>query len=276
MTSAASEESAPFAANAQSLLLTFFGMHLLGRPVAVSGSSLVDVFTRLGIGGSATRSLLARMTDRGIIERHKIGRKTYYALTPHGTDVLAEGSRKVWRGGDRPAWDGTWTSISASVPEAFRPVRHRLRARLSWAGFGLTRSGLWVAPGRHDVPALLGNDIDHVDITVVVGAVAPPTTDEMLVRDGYDLSGTAALYEDFSAFWSEASTARPFSGALVTRIRLQAHWLAISRTDPLLPDSLLPRNWPARSAEELFRRLDTALAAAHGDDDVHIEMIDLV
>jgi phenylacetic acid degradation operon negative regulatory protein len=276
MTSAASGEAVPIAANAQSLLLTFLGMHLLGRPVAVSSSSVVDVFARLGIGGSATRSLLARMTDRDIIERHKIGRKTYYALTSHGTEILTEGSKKVWRGGDRPAWDGTWTSISASVPEAFRPVRHRLRARLSWAGFGLTRSGMWVAPGRHDVPALLGTDIDHVDITVVVGSVAPPTTDAMLVHDGYELSATAQLYEDFSAFWSHALTAHSPSDALVTRIRLQAHWLAISRTDPLLPKSLLPQDWPAQPAEELFRKLDTELAAAYGQDDTYVEIIDLV
>ena len=70
MKSAASDEAVPNAANAQSLLLAFLGMHMLGRPVAVSSSSVVDVFARLGIGGSATRSLLARMTDRDIIERH--------------------------------------------------------------------------------------------------------------------------------------------------------------------------------------------------------------
>ena len=247
----------------QSLLLAFLGMHLLWRPIAISGASIVDVFGWLEVGPAATRSLLARMTDRGLLERHKVGRKTYYSLTESGTSLLENGSKKVWRGVGDADWDGLWTSVAISVPEDSRHLRHRARSRLNWAGFGTTPSGLWVAPRRHDVAAILGSDFAEVDLTVMVGRVMPPTTDETLVTSAFDLSEISTRYTEFIARWHDidmSTSSREF--AFGTRIRLQAEWLSITRTDPLLPTQLLPNAWPAGDAERLFRVSDATLARA--------------
>lgn len=247
----------------QSLLLAFLGMHLLWKPIAISGASIVDIFGWMGVGGPATRSLLARMTDRGMIDRHKIGRKTYYSLTPHGSRILDDGSRKVWRGAGHPSWDGQWTTIVMSVPEDSRHLRHRARSRLGWAGFGNTPSGLWVAPGRHDVAAILGSEFDGVDITVMIGRTIPPTTDRSLVSAAFDLDEIARRYAAFVSRWSTTTaTGLTESDAFATRVRLQAQWLSLGRADPLLPASLLPDGWPAEEAERLFRRLDATLDRA--------------
>ncbi|MGU3437883.1 PaaX family transcriptional regulator C-terminal domain-containing protein [Actinomycetes bacterium M1A6_2h] len=247
----------------QSLLLAFLGMHLLWKPVAVSGASIVDVFGWLGVGQPATRSLLARMTDRGMLDRHKIGRKTYYSLTPHGSRILDDGSRKVWRGAGHSSWDGQWTTIVLSVPEDSRHLRHRARSRLGWSGFGNTSSGLWVAPGRHDVAAILGPEFEGADITVLIGRTIPPTTDESLVAAAFDLDEIARGYSAFVARWSSVRVADlGESDAFAARVRLQAQWLSLGRADPLLPASLLPVGWPAEEAERLFRRLDATLDRA--------------
>ncbi|WP_433607659.1 PaaX family transcriptional regulator [Prescottella agglutinans] len=247
----------------QSLLLAFLGMHLLWKPIAISGASVVEVFGWLDVGQSATRSLLARMTDRGMLERHKIGRKTYYSLTEHGTSVLEGGYNKVWRGMGDAAWDGVWTTIAMSVPEDSRHLRHRARSRLSWAGFGSTASGLWVAPRRHEVLELLGPEFADIELTAMVGRVVPPTTDESLVMSAFDLDEIAARYTGFIARWHGAEAAeRGLEGAFATRVRVQAEWLSITRADPLLPAALLPDGWPAGDAERLFRVLDATLDRA--------------
>ncbi|MGB3773209.1 MAG: PaaX family transcriptional regulator C-terminal domain-containing protein [Rhodococcus sp. (in: high G+C Gram-positive bacteria)] len=259
----------------QSLLLAFLGMHLLWKPVAVSGAFVVEAFGWMDVGPSATRSLLARMTDRGMLERHKAGRKTYYALTSHGSTVLDDGSHKFWRGAGAPPWDGQWTTISMSVPEDARHLRHRARSLLGWSGFGTTASGLWVAPRRHDVAAILGPEFADIDVTVVVGRVEQPTTDSSLVSSAFDLGAIAARYTQFMEQWNVPGAADlPADTAFAARIRLQAHWLSLGRVDPLLPATLLPGDWPATAAEHLFRTLDATLdrasigIEAHGLDSI--------
>lgn len=247
----------------QALLLAFLGMHLLWKPIAICGASVVEAFGWVGISRSATRSHLARMTDRGLLVRHKVGRKTYFSLTEHGTAVLEDGSRKVWRGVGDADWEGLWTSVAMSVPEDSRHLRHRARSRLSWAGFGSTPSGLWVAPRRHDVASVLGPEFSAANMTVMVGRVMPPTTDAALVNSAFAIEGIAERYVAFNRRWTDCDAARigPES-AFAARMQLQAEWLSIARADPLLPSSLLPIEWPAAEAEKLFRVVDAALARA--------------
>lgn len=247
----------------KSLLLAFLGMHLLWKPIAISGASVVELFGWLDVGPSATRSLLARMTDRGLLERHKLGRKTYYALTERGTSVFEEGSKKIWRSVGDADWDGLWTTVAMSVPEGSRHLRHRARSRLTWAGFGSTASGLWVASRRHDVAAILGPEFADIDLTVMVGRVIPPTTDEALVTSAFDLDEIAARYTGFTSRWqNDEASGMSREQAFATRVRVQAEWLSITQADPLLPMTLLPDDWPAADAERLFRILDATLDRA--------------
>ncbi|MFG1782431.1 PaaX family transcriptional regulator C-terminal domain-containing protein [Rhodococcus oryzae] len=247
----------------KSLLLAFLGMHLLWKPIAISGASIVELFGWLDVGQSATRSLLARMTDRGLLERHKLGRKTYYALTEYGTSVFEEGSKKIWRSAGDADWDGMWTTVVMSVPESSRHLRHRARSRLTWAGFGNTASGLWVASRRHDVAAILGPEFAEIDLTVMVGRVIPPTTDEALVTSAFDLDEIASRYTRFTSRWQNDVTSESSrEHAFATRVRVQAEWLSITQADPLLPVTLLPEDWPAGDAERLFRILDATLDRA--------------
>ncbi|KZF12571.1 MAG: PaaX family transcriptional regulator C-terminal domain-containing protein [Rhodococcus sp. (in: high G+C Gram-positive bacteria)] len=261
----------------QSLLLAFMGMHLLRKPIAVSGASIVEVFDWLGVGPSATRSLLARMTDRGMLGRHKSGRKTFYSLTEHGSAVLADGSRRVWRAAEQSSWDGQWTMVALSVPEDARHLRHRARSRLGWAGFGSTASGLWVTPRIRDVSAILGTDFEGADLTVTIGRTHPPTTDESLVAAAFDLGRIAQHYAEFHERWATKDVSEfDAEGAFAARIRLQAEWLSVGRADPLLPASLLPHAWPADAADRLFRSLDAVLDRAsteiesHGLDSIEV------
>ncbi|MEV6941516.1 hypothetical protein AB0N07_05800 [Streptomyces sp. NPDC051172] len=64
-------------------------------------------------------------------------RRVRWALTPPGRRLLTEGAQRIYDfGSGEHVWDGTWLLVLVSVPESKRDLRHRVRTRLSRAGFG--------------------------------------------------------------------------------------------------------------------------------------------
>lgn len=236
----------------QSLMLTFFGIYLLGRDTAVSSGSVIDMLGRAGVSEEAVRSTLTRMVGRGLLERHKRGRKMYFSLTARAETVLREGHDRVWRrGADNQDRDGRWTLVGFSLPESWRRERHDLRSRLTWGGFGPLQNGLWIAPGTVDAAALLADLGLEPHLRVFHATVAEPTEARQIVETAFDLPAIAAQYQSFLERWTRptADTEDP----LGTQLLLHTDWLELVRRDPHLPAEHLSRDWPAARAEELFR-----------------------
>lgn len=238
----------------QSLMLTFFGIHVLGRDLAVSSGSVIDALGRVGVTEEAVRSTLTRMVGRGLLERHRQGRKMYFALTPRAVSVLQDGHDRVWRrGAANLDWDGQWTLVGFSLPEAWRRERHDLRSRLTWGGFGPLQNGLWVAPGSVDVAALLDDLGLDAYLRVFRGTVLKPTEVPTILETAFDTAAIAAEYHAFLRRWSGpgAGGADPLGSQLL----LHTDWLELVRSDPHLPAEHLPSDWPAIGAEEVFHAL---------------------
>ncbi|GAB2950460.1 PaaX family transcriptional regulator C-terminal domain-containing protein [Streptomyces pseudoechinosporeus] len=249
----------------QSLVLAFFGNHVLDEgELCVYSGSIIDVLARVGTGEQAVRSTLTRMVNRGLLRRQREGRKMFFGLTPQAVRILQDGGQRIWQDGAvNEDWDGTWTLLGFSLPESWQRQRHDLRSRLTWSGFGALYSGLWIAPGRvsvHDIVSELGLAA-HVK---VFHAQADEATDiGTMIRESWDLESVAARYAAFDKRWAGGhgvTSADP----MATRLRLVAEWLRIIRTDPRLPVQHLPPEWPARQAQETFRRIaeETAGSAA--------------
>jgi phenylacetic acid degradation operon negative regulatory protein len=245
----------PAGVRPQTLLLTFLGKAVLGRDIAVFSGSYLAVMDRLGISEQATRSTLARMVDHGLLARHRRGRKMYFGLTRRAEAVLTEGEHRLWHAGavNRDT-DGRWTVLGFSLPESRRDERHLLRSRLRWAGFGLLRSGMWIAPGTADVSALLPDGQLHDHVHVFHAEPAEPAGVGQMVRDAYDLPAIAGRYQQFLRRWD---TSRPLPSApddLARQLWLVSEWLLILRDDPRIPLRYLPPDWPAVAAEAVFHR----------------------
>ena len=244
----------------QSLMLTFFGIHVLGRDVAVSSGSVIDALGRVDVTEEAVRSTLTRMVGRGLLERHRQGRKMYFALTPRAVSVLQDGHDRVWRrGAANLDWDGQWTLVGFSLPEAWRRERHDLRSRLTWGGFGPLQNGLWVAPGGVDAAALLGDLGLDAHLRVFRGTILKPTEVSTFLETAFDTAAIAAEYHAFLDRWSQPGAGGPDS--LGSQLLLHTDWLEMVRRDPHLPAEHLPADWPAIGAEELFHRLAQERAA---------------
>ena len=241
----------------QSLMLTFFAVHVLDHTAAVSSGSVIDALGRVGVGEDAVRTTLARMVNRGLLERHRRGRKTYFGLTARAVDVLRDGWDRVWRlGAVNREWDGTWTIVGFSLPEAWASERHDLRSRLVWGGFGPVQSGMWIAAGRVDVASMVADLGLDGNLRVFHGQSAKPSEAAALIEAAFDLPGIAGRYRAFSARWEAADEQLPGAGdALARQLLLHTEWLNLVRQDPHLPAEHLPADWPAARAEELFHAL---------------------
>ncbi|MGY1763363.1 PaaX family transcriptional regulator C-terminal domain-containing protein [Geodermatophilus sp. SYSU D00779] len=256
----------------QSLLLTFFGGYVLGRGVAVSTGSVLEVLGRVGVSEHAVRSTLSRMARRDLLRRVRQGRQVYLGLTPRSREVLRDGETRVWRvGAVNTHWDGAWTLLGFSLPDAQRSQRHELRSRLLWAGFGPLQGGLWVAPSGADVSAVAGNPGLSAHIRVFTARALPPTDVDAMVRDAWDLDAIAARYRGFLERW-EAPERRPeLPDALARQLALQTDWLRVIRQDPRLPVQHLPEGWPAERAQRLFLGLHAEL-----DDEARAVVADVL
>lgn len=231
------------------LMLLGFLVH--ERPLALSTGTFLETLARLGVSGHAARSTLTRMVESGLLERHRNSRETYYALTAQGSRALRHGNAHAWRR-ENPEWNGMWTVLTYSIEGERRALRLRLRSRLAWGGFGMLRSGVWVAPGQVDVTSVLdGLDVLD-DVRVFHSTPTAPTETTDLIEEAYDLGEIADRYVRYIARWS-GDPAAGFPDELCAFLVLRSEWQQLIQADPRLPVDHLPEDWPAADAERLFR-----------------------
>ena len=236
----------------KALALTLLGHLTRGEQVPVSTGTFIEVLGRLGLSSHAARSTLTRLVDQGLLSKHKRGRETDYTLTSTGMRLLNESNALVW---EQEASSGEiWTVLAYSIPEKRRALRIRLRTRLTWRGFGLLRSGVWIAPGRVDVTALLEDLAVNDDVHVFYGVPSATSKPADLIDEAYDLGDIADRYTRFVERWSSEVESQ-FPDVLCALIVLRSEWQQLAQADPHLPAEHLPPLWPAMQAEALFREL---------------------
>lgn len=259
----------------QSLVLAFLGRFVLGRGVRVFSGSFIDVFARLGVSEQAVRSTLSRMAHRGLLDRRRSGRRVYFGLTPRCTDILTEGGGRLWDAGVvNLDDDGQWTLLSFSLPESWQRQRHDLRTRLSWAGFGPLRSGLWVAPSEVDTSGMI-DELGLTEHVHVFDARLKTYTDAVqIVNEAYDIEGLASGYRSFLERWDVPDPVPEAPDDLARLLLLIAEWMRLVRADPRLPLAHLPSDWPAVPAQKLVKDLhDTYQGTA---TEIVDEILDLI
>lgn len=245
-------------ASARSWLLTVLGEFVLPAGEPAWTAALLQVAAGLGVEEKSARQALARLAADGWISAQRSGRRVRWALTGAGRGLLAEGAGRIYSFGTAAApWDGRWLVLLVSVPETRRQLRHKLRTRLTWAGFGSPVPGVWVSPRPEreaeakQVVEQLGLAADAFSFT---GLYAGVGAQRSLVEQAWHLGDLAARYQ---AFLAEFGGARPAPGdeTLLAQVRLVHQWRGFPLADPGLPPELLPPGWPGTPAARLFAGL---------------------
>jgi phenylacetic acid degradation operon negative regulatory protein len=242
--------------SARSLLITVLGEYVLPRGEPVWTSVLVQTLALLGVAEKSARQALARSAAEGWLTRAQYGRRVRWQLTGPATALLGDGARRIYSfGRSARDWDGRWLLLLVTIPDSKRDLRHRLRTRLNWAGFGALSAGMWVSPDpareaeARDILARLGLADAAMSFLGSYGSVG---TQASVARQAWDLEAVSARYQDFI---DEFSTASPATGPdyLTAQTRLVHAWRRFPFLDPQLPPDLLPAGWAGTPAARLFR-----------------------
>ena len=260
------------ATSARSLLLTVLGEFVLPADAPVWTQTLLDALALVGVEEKSARQALARTAAEGWLTSDRVGRRVRWSLTEPGRKLLTEGAERIYRfGSTEHPWDGRWLVLLVSVPESKRDLRHRLRTRLTWAGFGSPEAGVWISPdaGRQDEAAgiLDGLELSRGAMSFVAeyGTVGHVGT---MVARAWDLSDVERRYEQFIDGFTDAEP-RDGQAALLAQAMLVHEWRRFPFLDPQLPADLLPANWSGRQAADLFHAkhsLWRPAAQAHWDE----------
>jgi phenylacetic acid degradation operon negative regulatory protein len=244
------------AASARSLLLTVLGEFVLPGNRPVWTSTLIDLLGDLDVAEKAARQAIMRTADSGWIEASRIGRETRWSLTQAGTELLREGTERIYSfAAEGQPWDGRWLVLTVGVPENNRALRQRLRTQLGWAGLGSPSPGVWVTP-RVDREARARRVLE--DLGLVVGSwsflagAGAIGEERSLARSAWDLDDVERRYEDFLDLVSRRRP-RTDRQALIAQVRLVQEWRRFPLLDPGLPRELLPPRWTGSRAAEVFR-----------------------
>ncbi|MBK1786962.1 PaaX family transcriptional regulator [Prauserella cavernicola] len=242
--------------SARSLLMTLLGEFVLPRDRPVWTSALVDALGMFDVEEKSARQALARTAAEGWLESERVGRRVRWSLTPPGRKLLTEGARRIYDfGSTERTWDGTWLVVLVSVPETKRDLRHQLRTKLTWAGFGSPDPGVWVTPHVSREQEALGilTDLGLGDGLSFAGSYGAIGDESTMVARAWDLRELETRYEEFV----DAFTAlEPTDGDAVldAQTRLVHEWRRFPFLDPQLPAALLPEGWSGATAAELFHR----------------------
>ncbi|GAA4038521.1 PaaX family transcriptional regulator C-terminal domain-containing protein [Nonomuraea soli] len=225
-------------------------------------AKFVQLMNELGVDEPATRSALARMRERDLLEPERRHGVRGLRLTDKAMPLLAESDQRIFSHSLPARLADGWVLVSFSIPEQERAKRHLLRSKLSWLGFGLLGNGLWMAP-RRNAPDL-AKAIEELGYEQYVMTFEATYTgfEELaqLVRRAWNLDELATLYREFLEWATPVAEGRATGRQAFVDYTLSIyHWRKFPYLDPALPAELLPDDWPGRPAAALFAELRARL-----------------
>lgn len=206
------------------------------------------------------------MKKDGCLQSRREGRRISYWLTPKGLDRLNVGGFRFSIPPD-DAWNNQWTIIIYSVPEKKRGIRDELRNTLHAWGYGNLAPGTWLST-RPLLPEL-EQELHELNVWKYVDVFraeysGPEVLNIIVAKAFPQLLSLAENFRDYIT-QTESLLNRFQSGKMDNEacfaIRLKNLWAfgAIARNDPILPPSLLPKDWPRPKAQSLCNKLQQIL-----------------
>jgi phenylacetic acid degradation operon negative regulatory protein len=242
------------------VLLTVLGEFVLPNGGAAWTQTLLAVLDQLGVKDKAARQSIARLHERGWLDRTKVGRQTRWHLTERSEQLLADGASRIYGfGHDRRPWDEQWSILLTTVPEGDRQLRYRMGVELGWVGYGSLGHGAWISPwadrekAAADIVATLG-----IDATSFQGTLGHLGSSTGLADQAWDLPDLRDGYQRFLDQCDRVSDeldhddGAAAAAALTTIVH---RWRRFPFDDPDLPSELLPVGWPGAVAVERFGQL---------------------
>jgi phenylacetic acid degradation operon negative regulatory protein len=205
---------------------------------------------------------MSRLAGEGWVTRQRVGRLSFYSLTPVALAESQAASRRIYAA-RHPQDPCSWRIyLGAGLPQ---PEQARLRAALRRRGAAELGSHVYILPAGEES----GEDLGDVQPAMALTAHPLPTAEACdFVRRAFNL---AALGEDYAKFVAAFSpvhanlnAGRKLAGldALAMRVFVIHCFRRIVLRDPGVPAPYLPEGWPGLKARETAAALWRALFRA--------------
>lgn len=245
---------------AWSLIVTVYGDAVAPRGGELWLGSLTEMLALLGTDKGAVRTAVSRLANEGWLIRRRDGRHSFYRLSESGAEAFAGATRRIYSE-TFVNWSGRWR-IGVLADGANRgDQRDELRAR----GYGQLAQGVMIAPQSAATDA---EDPASAPGTIWFDAGASGADAPQIAERAWQLGPVAERYrrflELFGPLEGRLAAAPPLSTAeaFLLRLLLIHEFRRIVLRDPLLPQAVLPADWPGREARrltgELYRRVVVA------------------
>jgi len=241
---------------AWSLIVTIYGDAVAPRGGELWLGTLTQLLDAISIDDRLVRTAMSRLASEGWLERTKIGRKSFYRLSEGGRRAFADATRRIYFAAPQ-AWKGNWR---LAILTASGEIRTAQRDMLRGHGFGQLSPTVFLAPATADGDLFSGNSPAFSGI-VWLDAAGSAADATLLAGEAFQLQAVAGGYRRFVETFSRLEAALERGEGLADLDRLIARILLIHEfrrlvlRDPLLPDALLPEDWPGLAARLLAARI---------------------
>lgn len=244
-----------------SLVVTFLGDYLCHSGGGIWLGSLIKFMESLGFNQRFVRSSVFRLKQDGWLDVKKIGRKSYYFMTPERFDEIRAANHKIY-GVEVPGWNGKWNIIH--IPSATMNDSKTYGKYLARLGFGTLDKGFYIQADQQQLDHGKIEDIWQQFPTAQIFQHAElaqlkkqSVTD--LVYQAWDLNRTQEDYEAFCQMFNPVwQHIKDLPGEEIEpevcfklRLLLVHFYRRVIIRDPLLPGELLPEAWAGGVAKSL-------------------------
>ncbi|MFY2860054.1 PaaX family transcriptional regulator C-terminal domain-containing protein [Mycobacterium sp. THU-M104] len=215
---------------------------LLGaHPACATAGELIGLTADFGIKETTLRVALTRMVGNGDLIRSADGyrlSKRLLARQRRQDDAMRPQTR---------AWRGDWLTLIVTTVGTDARTRAALRTTMHHKRFGELREGVWMRPDNLDPD--LGPETLRRGRVLTARDPAPAE----LARKLWDLP---AWSDSGHRLLGEMAAATGVPGRFMVAAAMVRHLLA----DPVLPEELLPADWPGARLRAAYLNFATELA----------------
>jgi len=261
-----------------SLIATVFGDIVEAYGGEIWLGSLTRLLAPLGISERLVRTAVYRLAQDGSLEGTRVGRRSYYQLTPSARKRVDRFDRRIYYFRE-PEWDGEWRLIFAGNKGIGAEQRAEVRRRMEWLGYGI------IAPNVYGHPTApmeqVWNLMEELGITDKVTIMRASNYDQAhglgtheMVRQCFDIDRMEQAYSAFTKRFRPLAQALESSDGtgnmdpqhcLILRIMLIHQYRRILLHDPELPTPLLPPGWNGLEAHRLCAIIYRAVEKASNE-----------
>ncbi len=229
---------------AWSLIITFFGDAIVSRGGNVSAKTVQTALSGTGTGAGTIRTAFSRLASDEWIVRQKIGRESFYELADDGYLPFKRATDRIYA--------PIGSTKNESIPNWLVGIKEPGGKTTDIVGQGIPlTTNCWLFNAANDT---LKSNLKQSNFLLFTGEMQQLpqwVTSKLLPKDCAD--GFRQLQKRFASFKRNPGLS-PLE-SLVVRCLLIHQWRRVLLRTPVLPNELLPEDWPEQRCREFVTEL---------------------